>query len=180
MKLVEFVISFVQAFYKAYAYEFTDLGVLVLGFLGVLFLFLAFLSCFRMFRIGSVKVKAEIYNVKDETISGEGTELLNGTKYHTKSYMFGVKTPKYRYEYKGKLYIAEPGIGANTPKYNPLPGPCEIYISKRKPWKICDETNVNMSKFLLFCILYTFIFCGTFVGLLFYMDFSILSVVPHA
>ena len=105
-------------------FTYVGLGMILLG----LFFYL------KLCGIGSVKVYAELFNVKDGEIRARGHGHINGQFYPSvKIYFPGVKTPMYRYKYNGDLYVSTPLLVSNRASYNPLPGPCYIYINKKNP-----------------------------------------------
>ena len=105
-------------------FTYVGLGMILLG----LFFYL------KLCGIGSVKVYAELFNVKDGEIRARGHGHINGQFYPSvKIYFPGVKTPMYRYKYNGDLYVSEPLLISNRASYNPLPGPCYIYINPKNP-----------------------------------------------
>ncbi len=105
-------------------FTYVGLGMILLG----LFFYL------KLCGIGSVKVYAELFNVKDGEIRARGHGHINGQFYPSvKIYFPGVKTPMYRYKYNGDFYVSTPLLVSNRASYNPLPGPCYIYINKKNP-----------------------------------------------
>lgn len=105
-------------------FMYLGLGMVLLG----LFFYL------KLCGVGSVKVYAELFNVKDGEIRARGHGHINGQFYPSvKIYFPGVKTPMYRYKYNGDLYVSTPLLVSNRASYNPLPGPCYIYINKKNP-----------------------------------------------
>ncbi|MBQ3676718.1 MAG: hypothetical protein II926_05060 [Bacteroidales bacterium] len=124
--------DFLNSFIDYYREAFTDHTLDVL--LGLFLIFVGFLFELKLLGIGSVKVYAELFNVKDAEIRGGGYGFEGSTYYSTiRTYMPGIKTPLYRYKYKGKLYVSTPKLISNRASYNPLPGPCYIYINRRNP-----------------------------------------------
>ena len=128
---MDFLNSFIDYYRDAFTY-----GNLAVQF-GLFLVFIGFLFELKLLGIGSVKVYAELFNVKDSEIRASGCGWEGNTYYpviHT--YMPGIKTPLYRYKYKGKLYVSAPKLISNRASYNPLPGPCYIYINRRNPKRI--------------------------------------------
>ena len=121
----------VDFYYKA----FTHFGLESLFiYLGIFFILLGLFFYRRLLGIGSVKIYAELFNVKDGTIEIIGHGHVGG-RYHPmyQRYIYGLKTPQYRYKYEGRFFIGTPSLFTNRASYNPLPGPCYIYINPKKP-----------------------------------------------
>ena len=103
-------------------------------YLGLGMVLLGLFFYLKLCGVGSVKVYAELFNVKDGEIRARGHGHINGQFYPSvKIYFPGVKTPMYRYKYNGDLYVSTPLLVSNRASYNPLPGPCYIYINKKNP-----------------------------------------------
>ena len=106
----------------------------VFTYVGLGMILLCLFFYLKLCGIGSVKVYAELFNVKDGEIRARGHGHINGQFYPSvKIYFPGVKTPMYRYKYNGDLYVSTPLLVSNRASYNPLPGPCYIYINKKNP-----------------------------------------------
>ncbi|MBR4803862.1 MAG: hypothetical protein IK032_04420, partial [Bacteroidales bacterium] len=83
--------DFLNSFIDYYREAFTDHSLDVL--LGLFLIFVGFLFELKLLGIGSVKVYAELFNVKDCEIRGSGYGFEGSTYYSTiRTYTPGIKT----------------------------------------------------------------------------------------
>ena len=122
------------------SFIYLGLGMVVLG----LFVYL------KLCGVGSVKVYAELFNVKDGEIRARGHGHINGQFYpFVKIYLHRGKNPMYRYKYNGDLYVSSPKVFSNSAIDNPLPGPCYIYINPKNPKHIYPSELIKGVFYLL-------------------------------
>ena len=94
---------------------------------------------------GTRKVDAELFNIKDATVTGQARNIGHG---YFKFYIPRLKVPTYRYIVDDKLYISTPTLMSNLPGYNPVAGPCTIRVKKNKPWKMISPLRHSVASIL--------------------------------
>lgn len=94
---------------------------------------------------GTRKVDAELFNIKDATVTGQAHNIRQG---YFNFYIPRLKVPTYRYIVDGKLYISTPDLMSNLPGYNPVAGPCTIRVKKSKPWKMISPLRRYVASIL--------------------------------
>ena len=95
--------------------------------------------------LGTRKVDAELFNIKDATVTGTARNIGQG---YFKFYIPRLKVPTYRYIVDGKLYVSTPTLMSNLPGYNPVAGPCTIRVKKNKPWKMISPLRHSVASIL--------------------------------
>ncbi len=138
-------IAVIKGFLAAFLYSYVKdssitwvLIVLIQFFIG-LFIELPLLG------FGTRKVDAELFNIKDATVTGQAHNIRQG---YFKFYIPRLKIPTYRYIVDGKLYISTPALMSNLPGYNPVAGPCTIRVKKNKPWKMISPLRHSAAAIL--------------------------------
>ena len=139
------IIAVIKGFLAAFLYSYVKdsnitwmLIVLIQFFIG-LFIELPLLG------FGTRKVDAELFNIKDATVTGTARNIGPG---YFKFYIPRLKVPSYRYIVDGKLYISTPDLMSNLPGYNPVAGPCTIRVKKNKPWKMISPLRHSVASIL--------------------------------
>ena len=139
------IIAVIKGFLAALLYSYVKdssiswmLIVLIQFFIG-LFIELPLLG------LGTRKVDAELFNIKDATVTGTARNIGQG---YFKFYIPRLKVPTYRYIVDGKLYVSTPTLMSNLPGYNPVAGPCTIRVKKNKPWKMISPLRHSVASIL--------------------------------
>ena len=139
------IIAVIKGFLAALLYSYVKdssiswmLIVLIQFFIG-LFIELPLLG------LGTRKVDAELFNIKDATVTGTARNIGQG---YFKFYIPRLKVPTYRYIVDGKLYVSTPTLMSNLPGYNPAAGPCTIRVKKNKPWKMISPLRHSVASIL--------------------------------
>ena len=139
------IIAVIKGFLATILYSYVKDGSIIWMLIVLIQFFIGLFIELPLLGFGTRKVDAELFNIKDATVTGTARNIGPG---YFKFYIPRLKVPTYRYIVDGKLYVSTPTLMSNLPGYNPVAGPCTIRVKKNKPWKMISPLRHSVASIL--------------------------------